>query len=60
MAYKYKGELVKAVNGLLIVNGEIVGLPLADFIARSCGFDYAERMVKFIEKQTEEQNVRES
>lgn len=53
MKYKYRGEPVTTEKGLLIVKGEIVELPLADIVARSCGFSYAETMVKSLEKEME-------
>ena len=60
MGYRYKGEPVTTKKGLLIINGKIVDLPLADFVARSCGFEYAERMVKALEMENGDNDGKES
>ncbi|KKK84640.1 hypothetical protein LCGC14_1609930 [marine sediment metagenome] len=48
LANKYH---ITTKNGLLYCYGDQVDLPLADNLARTFGFDYAERLVKHLEKR---------
>lgn len=49
----YEGEKLTTKDGLLFADGEMVPLPLADYVAQHHGFVYVERLVKYLEEQKE-------